>query len=196
MSSEEKRQILESVKQEIKADEGRDNEARLSYFVIGIFAGVLIAIVFMMAWQKSKEVKLSAQNQTLADLDKNLKTLENEHSQSIGLLKQLDIFSLVLAGRYKQSSILDDLRKNQYKKSKWTNLSFSKSSIVVGAQADNFEDVAKSVAAFKNMKAVKDVTLTAASINSDTKKVEFEMTLMVDLDLYKIKSAKTTSPNI
>lgn len=190
MSSEEKHQILESVKQEIKADEGRDNEARLSYFVIGIFAGVLVAIILMMAWQKSKEYKISAQNQTISDLDKNLQSVEGQQNQGVGLLKQLDIFSLVLNGRYKQSTLLDDLRKNQYKKSKWTNLSFQKSSVIISAQADSFEDVAKSVTALKSLKAVKDVTLTSAGINSDTKKVEFEMTVLVDMSAYKMQSAK------
>lgn len=190
MSSEEKHQILEAVKQEIRADEGRDNEARLSYFVIGIFAGVLVALVLMMAWQKSKEYKISALDQTVTDTDKNLKSLDDQESQSIGLLKQLDIFSVALSGRYSQSTILNDLRSNQYKKSKWTSLSFSKDGVVVSAQADSFEDVAKSVSALKNMKAVKEVNLTSAGLNSQTKKIDFEMTVLVDLSSYKTQAPK------
>jgi len=190
MSSEEKHQILEAVKQEIRADEGRDNEARLSYFVIGIFAGVLVALILMMAWQKSKEYKISALDQTVADTDKNLKALDDQESQSIGLLKQLDIFSVALSGRYNHSTILNDLRANQYKKSKWTSLSFSKDGVVVSAQTDSFEDVAKSVSALKNMKAVKEVNLTSAGLNSETKKIDFEMTVLIDLSAYKTQVPK------
>lgn len=186
MSSEEKHQILEAVKEE----KGRDNEARLSYFVIGILAGVLVAIVLMMAWQKSKEYKISALDQTILDTDKDLKSLGDQESQSVGLLKQLGIFSVALSGKYKYSSFLNDLRSYQYKKSKWTNLSFSKDAVVIGAQADSFEDVAKSVAALKNMKAIKEINLSSASLDPQTNKIDFEMTVVIDLTSYKTQVLK------
>jgi Tfp pilus assembly protein PilN len=185
MSSEEKRQILESVRHEIQEDEGKDNEVRLSYFVIGIFAGILLVLIFSMAWQKSKQYKIDSLNQKVADLNNQLKSLEGQEDQSDTLLQQIDIFTSALSGRVKQSQFLGDLRSYQYKKSRWTGLNFSKNTVVINAQVDNFDDMAKAVVAMRSLKAAKDVEVTAVNINQESKKVEFIMTITLDTVLYQ-----------
>lgn len=184
MQEEEKQKFLHSVKNDINFDDNKSSDI-FSYFVIGLFCAVIVLIIVVFGLQKSKQVKLASIDTAIAsDVTEPLKSLEKEKQQSDIVAKQLEVLTTALSSRVKYSQLMSDLTANQYKKSKWTSFAFQSTAISLSGSADSFDDVAKTVAAFRVMKAVQDISLKSVSLNQDSKKVDFTLEITVNKTLY------------
>lgn len=192
MSSEEKEKFLESVKSDISesVESGRDEV--LSYFVIGVFIGVVVLSISFLAIEKARKYKISSlSRQIQQEVDVPMQSLAKEKVLNDEVVKQLDVLTSVLTGRVKYSKLFDDLKSKQLKKSLWTNFTLQKDNIVITAKADNYADVAKSIAAIRQVKAVKDVKLSSATYDKESNKVNFTANISYDASLYKASLAAT-----
>jgi Tfp pilus assembly protein PilN len=140
-----------------------------------------------MGMQKSKQNKLLTLDQQIAEeVATPLKSLEDEQIKNTTILAQLAALNTALSGRTRFSQLLSDLKANQYKKSLWSDFSVQNSTISISGKVDSYQDVAKAVAAMRNIKAVTDVKLSSASADKESAKVTFMVTITYDPSLYKV----------
>lgn len=195
MVSDEKNKFLESVKGDISEAEPQKRDELLSYFVLGVFVALMAFCVIMMGMQRTKQNKLIAlDNQIEEDVTAPLKSLENEQIESATILKQLTALNIALSDRTKFSQLLSDLKSNQYKKSLWSDFNIQDGTISISGKVDSYQDVAKAVAAMRNIKAVTDVKLSSAVYDRDSSKVTFMVTVSYDPSLYKAAAQATSTP--
>lgn len=179
----------------IEEETGNRTEDAVAFFIFGIFAAVIISVLIIFAFQKQKEMKVaSLDSQIKSDVTDQLETLTAEKKQMETVLGQLDALITALDSRIKHSTLITDLKANQFKRSLWSSLSVGKSEITINGSADSLEDVAKAVAALRKVKALQDVELTGSTVNADTQKVDFTVTSKVDKKLYKYITAATPTP--
>jgi Tfp pilus assembly protein PilN len=195
LSSDEKEKFLESVKNDISESSGSGRDEVLSYFIIGVFVGVVVLAVSFLTIEKTRQSKISSLSQQMQqEVDVPMQSLATEKVQNDEIIKQLSTLTSVLAGRVDYSKLFDDLRGGQYKKSLWTNFALQKDSITITAKADNYADVAKAVAALRQLKAVKDVSLSSASLDKESGKINFTVNISYNPSLYKASARASTSP--
>jgi len=199
MPEDEKEKLLQSVKRDI-GDTGNSTSDSFSYFIIGLFCAVLILVIIVFALERSKENKLASLEETYkVDVTEPLKTLEKEQKESDNAVKQLEILTLALSKRIKYSQLMADITSHQFKKSFWQSFTLRKEKISILGSADSYDDVAKSIAAFRSLKAVKDVSLKAANKDEDTGKFNFSAEITVDLSMYQYagttKASASVTPN-
>ena len=185
MPEDEKEKLLESVRKDIKVPENRGMDY-FSYFVIGLFIAVFVSLIVVLGLEKAKANKLEALEKEINnEVTIPLNSLAKEKKQIDLVSKQLEVLSTALSGRIKYSQILDDLRNGQYKQSLWTSFTIQQDKISIQGSASDFESVGKTVAAFRQIKSVKDVSLKSVTVNNETNAVDFSVTIQFNPSLYK-----------
>lgn len=190
---EEQDRLLESVKEDITGATGESSQEKVAFFLIGLSLAVVACSIYVFGSQKYKNSQISSLDQQINDeVTTPLKNLSKEKAQADLVLSQIDALTTSLSQRIKYDQILKDFRDNQYKNARWTSFGFNDNDkkITISGGAGNFDDVAKTVAAFKGMKAVQDVKLVSVGINADSKEVNFTIDIGVDFSSYKVLSSR------
>jgi len=194
MSSEENKKLLDSVKDDITESVDDNKEQVLSYFIIGVFVAVLFLCVVFLGMQKTRLNKLvTLDTQINQEVTIPLKAMDNEVKQNETVLKQLNILTMMLSGREKYSTLIGDLRNNLFKKTLWDNLSVQKNTIAISGKVDKFEDIAEVTAGLKNVKAVKEIKLRSATLDKESGKINYSLSIAYDETLYKNTSKDSVS---
>ncbi|MDH4358529.1 MAG: hypothetical protein OEV37_01080 [Candidatus Berkelbacteria bacterium] len=166
-------------------------EEAAAYFIIGLFLACIVSMIAVFALMKSKEAKISnLEEQIQNEVTGPLKELESEEKEVASVLGQIETLTSALTERVKYASLINDLKSNLYKKSLWGQFSFQKDTAAITGTVDSFEDLAKTVSVYKKMKGAQDVQLTGVSVNAETKKIDYSLTIKLDMSLYKINGAK------
>jgi hypothetical protein len=193
---EEQNRLLESVKEDITGATGESSQEKVAFFIIGLALAVVACSIYVFGSIKYKNSQISSLDQQINDeVTTPLKNLSEEKAQADLVLSQIDALTTSLSKRIKYDQILKDFRDNQYKNARWTSFGFSNDDkkITISGSAGNFDDVAKTVAAVKGMKAVQDVKLVSVSINTDSKEVNFTVDAEVDFSPYEVLSSTGSS---
>jgi len=187
--------ILESVKESI-TETTQKTEESASYFIIGLSGAIVIAVLVLLAAVSGKKAQIASYDQQIqSDVTDQLKGLSVEQDQISSVFTQLDVLETSLLRRVKYSGVFSDLAKNQYQKSKWTSVTVKDNIVSITGEANNFEDVAKTVVAYKSLASVTDAKLTSANLNQERQVVSFVIDLTFDLKGYNnpIVPKSTTS---
>lgn len=167
----------------------------VAYFIFGIALAAIIAIIPVLIISKTKQSKIaSLDTQIQQEVTDQLKALEKEQGDQVVVAKQVNALSSALASRTKNSQILEAFAKSTLKKSKWSSMTLAGGAFSISLSADNFDDMAKAVAAYRKMDSVKSAKLTSAVKNEESGKVDFSLEFTVDTKPYivKAKPAATT----
>lgn len=97
---------------------------------------------------------------------------------------------LALGSRLDFSKFFNDLAANQYKRAKWTSISLDSGKVAISMQADNFDDLNKSLKSLQNMSSVSAASLSGVNVNPDNRKIDYTIELKVDFSPYKVSQAK------
>jgi len=166
-------------------------EEAVAYFIIGLFLACIVSMIAVFALIKSKEAKVSnLEEQIQSEVTSPLKDLEKEEKEVASVLGQIETLTKALTERVKYASLINDLKSNLYKKALWSQLSFQKDTATISGSVDTFEDLAKTVSVYKKMKGVGEVQLTSASVNTETKRIDYGLTIKLDMSSYKINGAR------
>lgn len=192
MDISDQKRILDSVKESI-TETTQKTEESASYFIIGLASAILVAVIIILAAVSGKNAQIDTYDQQIkTDVTDQLKNLEKEQKQISSVFTQLDALETSLTKRLKYSQVLSDLGKNQYQKSRWTSITVKGEAVSISGEADGFEDVAKTVVGLKNLKSIKAVKLTSATLNQEKAVVGYVIDLTVDLKEYRNPLAKKT----
>lgn len=193
MSDDDKERLLQSVRKTVDVEENSTSEG-FSYFIIGLFFAVFILIIVIFGMEKAKTNKSASLEEVYqSDVTAPLESLSKEQSESDTAVRQLEVLTTALGGRIKYSQLMNDLTASQFKKSLWKSFTLRENTISIQGISDNFDDAARSVAAFRSMKAVKDVSLKAVNVDENTQKVDFTIQITFDSSLYKYLPQTTPS---
>lgn len=170
----------------IASSYGVSKDDIVAYFIVGISLAIIVSIIPILIISKTKQSKIAALDTQYQDtVTTQLATLKKEQISQAAVSKQIDALTTALASRMKNSALIEDLSRNTLKKAKWTAMTLNGDSVSLNLTTDNFEDMAKSVAAYRGMDAVSSVKLSSANSNEASGKVDFAVELMVDLSAYK-----------
>lgn len=193
MPENEKEKLLQSVKRDISSTENSTSDG-FSYFIIGLFCAVFILVIIVIGLGRSKENKLLSLDETYkTEVTEPLKALSNEQKASDNAIDQIDILTAALSKRIKYSLLMTDIVSKQFKKSVWQSFTLKKDTVSILGSADSYDDVAKSIAALRSLKAVQDVSLKAASKDENSSKINFTAQLKLDLKSYQYSSQAAVS---
>lgn len=194
MNEQQPQQEVIETQEDIVESKRNEREQAASYAVMGLFFGVLIATLSLLFLDKQKQSTISTLDQQIQqEVTAPLASLAKDEQKVGTVTKQLTSLNNALSSRLKFATILDDLRKRAYGKSAWTALSYKDNEFSISGYTDNFEELNKAVTAVKSAPSVKETKLTNASINEETKKVEFSLTVIVDNALYKANATKAAA---
>jgi len=183
---------VEQTEENIEKTTTHKTEEAVSYFLVGLFGATIISVLILLGIQKGKEMKIATYDQQIkTEVTDQLIALAPEKKQMETVLSQLDALTIALTSRVKYSSMMTDFENNTFKKSLWTNFSLSQNTISINGTADDYESAAKAAASYRNIKAVRDVKLTSATSNEESKKVDFVLSITFDSSLYKTTATKT-----
>lgn len=170
----------------IASSYGVSKDDIIAYFIIGISLAIVVSVIPVLVISKTKQSKIAALDTEYQDtVTTQLATLKKEQASQAAVAAQIDALTSVLASRMKNSALIEDLGKNTLKRAKWTAVTLNGDSVSLNMTVDNFEDMAKAVAAYRNVSSVSSVKLTSASSNEGSGKVDFAVELKVDLSAYK-----------
>jgi Tfp pilus assembly protein PilN len=197
LNQEDKNKILENVKGETNDSVGQVDELSLSNFIIGLSLAVVIGAIFIFANMKAKDAQIESLNATIErDVTTPLASLTKESAQIDTVKQQLAVLTDSLKSKYEYSKFIEDLSAKQYKKSRWTSINIVAGSATITGEVDYFEDLAKAISALKTSAYVEDVNLTQASVNEDTGKIEFGVTMVVKENLLLAKQTAQSTNNL
>ncbi|OQA52624.1 MAG: hypothetical protein BWY43_00413 [candidate division WS2 bacterium ADurb.Bin280] len=175
--NEAKRQIASSV--------STFGEEAVAYLIFGIAAAIIISIIPILVISRSKESRIASLEQRYQqEVTNQLQNLEKERKSREIALAQIDALSAALRSRVKFSSVFEGLSKYALKKSMWDDFAITENSITLTLITDSFDDTAKAVAAFRQMDSVQSVKLTGSNLNADSKKIESNLELLIDLNSF------------
>lgn len=178
---------------DIASSYSTSKEDVVAYFIFGIAFAAIIAIVPVLIISKTKESRIaSLEQQYKQDVTDQLSALKKEQKDQVLMAKQIDALSVALDSRIKNSQLLEAFGKNTLKKTKWTALTLDNGALSLSLSADNFDDVAKTVSAYRNMESVKSVKLTSATNNESSDKIDFAINISVDMSQYIVKAKPVT----
>ena len=184
MDFAERQEAVEQAEESIERTTSSREEIG-AFVIFGLLVSVIISTIIIFGLQKSKEAKISGLSEQIqSEVKSQLTTLAKEQKEITTVLNQLDALSLALTSRVKHSLLFADLKSHQLKKSQWSQVSVEGKTVSITGSADDFEGVAKAVAALRDMKAAESVKLTSAGLNEETKKVDFSLTVTLDIDQY------------
>lgn len=179
---------------DIASSYSTSKEDVVAYFIFGIALAAIVAIVPILIISKTKESKIaSLEEQYKQDVTDQLSALKKEQKDQVLMAKQIDALSAALDSRIKNSQLLEAFGKNTLKKTKWTALTLDDGSLSLSLTADNFDDVAKAVSAYRNMDSVKSVKLNSATNNEASGKIDFAVSVSVDMSQYTVKAKPMTA---
>lgn len=194
MNEQQPQQEVIEAQEDIVESKRNEREQAAAYAVMGLFFGVLIATLSLLFLDKQKQSTISSLDQQIQqEVTTPLASLAKDEQKVETVTKQLASLNSALSSRLKFATILDDLRKRAYGKSAWTALSYKDNEFAISGYTDNFEELNKAVVAVKSAPSVKETKLTNATINEETKKVEFSLTVIVDNALYKVNATKAAA---
>lgn len=186
MYTEDRDRILRSVKESVEEASG-NSEDSIYFFVIGLSFAVFAGLLLVTYNIKYKTNQLETYGQKIqSEINEPLKSV-TKNSDIEDLTKQVEALQVALAGRIDFGQFFKDLSANQFKNSKWTSISLNSQKIAIQMEADNFEDVSKSLKSLEKIKSVQEATLSNVNVNPDSKNVSFTVELKVDFGNYKVK---------
>lgn len=196
MDSTPQSQGVSDASKDIASSYAVSKEDVVAYFIFGIALAAIVAIIPVLIIAKTKQSKIdSLATQYQQEVTDQLSSLKKEQADQALMVKQVSALSTALASRTKNSQILEAFGKNTFKKAKWTAMTLDSSgSVSLSLTADSFDDMAKTVAAYRNMPSVSSIKLTSAVKNEASNKVDFTVEVKVDTKQYAVKAKATTSP--
>lgn len=195
---DDKQNLLSTVSDDIDQI-SKTPEVGVSYLIVGVSIAILLGAILTFGSIKSKQstvdsLIVSVEN----DVTAPLASLAKEQSQIVTIKSQLDSLKTALDSREQFGKLLSTVSSNILKKSYLTSLAVQDEDITMAGSADSYADVSKVVAAYRQVDVVTDVMLSSASLNDETNKIDFSLTVKVDRSKFRIKaqassaSAKTT----
>ena len=184
--TEDRDRIMRTVKESVEEASG-SSEDSIYFFVIGLSFAVFAGLLLVTYNIKYKTNQLETYGQKIqSEINEPLKSV-TKNSDIEDLSKQVEALQVALAGRIDFAQFFKDLASNQYKTSKWTSILLTSQKIAIQMEADNFDDVSKSLKSLEKIKSVQEATLSNVNVNPDNKKVSFTVELKVDFNNYKVK---------
>lgn len=186
MYADDRERILRNVKESVEGA-GQKPEDSAYYFVIGLCIAIFAGLIVVVANIKFKNNQLAVYGQKIqTEVNEPLKSQTGNKDLAIeNLSSQVEAFQVALSGRVDVGKFLSDLASNQYKNSKWTNLSLNSNKVAITMEADNFEDVSKSLKSLQNIKSVQKASLSDVNVNPGDNTIDFTVELIVDFSDYK-----------
>jgi Tfp pilus assembly protein PilN len=190
---EDKKNLLNTVSEDIE-QASESPEIGISYLIVGVSLAVLVGAILTFASVKSKQstidsLKVSIEN----DVTAPLAALSQEQKQVTTIKNQLSSLKTALNSREQFGKILAAISVNLLKSSMLTSVSVQEEDITMSGSADNYSDVAKLVAAYRQVAVVKEVQLSSATLNEESDKVDFSLSLKIDRSKFKMGSGGTTA---
>lgn len=180
MQDEEKRRFVENIKEEVNESQTKTADI-FAYFVVGLFCAVLVLIIVVYGLERSKNNAIAALDESIKiEVTDPLSAMAKERKQNDDVIRQLATLTTALSGRVKYSQLMTDMSSGLYKKSMWTTFSLQDNVITISGVADSFDDAAKTVAAYRKLKTVKEIDLKSVNLNSEIGKVDFSYTITFD----------------
>ena len=187
--ADDRDRMLASVKESVE-EAGNKSEYSAYYFVIGLSLAIFAGLIFIVANIKSKENQLEAYKQKIKDeVTSPLDKLASSNGQSKYLDSQITALQTALSKRIDFASFMKELSQKQYKDARWTSFNLSSQTIAIKMQANNFDDMNKSVKSFREAKGVKEAKLSQINVNPDNNQVTYTIDLSVDFNVYKVTGA-------
>lgn len=190
---EDKKNLLNTVSEDIE-QASESPEIGISYLIVGVSLAVLVGAILTFASVKSKQstidsLKVSIEN----DVTAPLAALSQEQKQVTTIKNQLSSLKTALNSREQFGKILATISVNLLKSSMLTSAVVQEDNITMSGSAGNYIDVAKLVAAYRQVAVVEEVQLSSATLNEESDKVDFSLSLKIDRSKFKMSNAKTTA---
>ena len=187
--ADDRDRVLASVKESVE-EAGNKSEYSAYYFVIGLSIAIFAGLIFVVASIKTKQNQLEAYDQKIKEEVTNpLNQLASSNGQSKYLDSQITALQTALSKRIDFAAFLNELSQKQFKFAKWTSFNLSSQAVSIKMQANNFDDMNKSVKSFRSAKGVKEAKLSQISVNPDNNSVTYTIDLSVDFNVYKVAGA-------
>lgn len=168
-------------------------EVGVSYLIVGVSIAILLGGILTFGSVKSKQSTVDSLMVSIEnDVTAPLAALEKEQKQIATIKNQLDSLKTALDSREQFGKLLSTISSNILKKSSLTSLAVQDEDITMSGSANSYADVSKVVAAYRQVDVVTDVKLSSASLNAETDKIDFSLTIKVDRSKFRIK-AQTSS---
>ena len=184
MYAEDRERIIRNVRESVE-EAGQSPEDSAYYFVIGLCVAIFAGLILITANVKYKTNQLDMYGQKIKEEIAKDSDQSNKDLQVDDLNNQIASLQLALSKRIDFGKFFKDLSQNQYKRSKWSSISLNSEKVSISMEADNFEDMSKSVKAFENMPSLRHVSLSNVNVNSGNS-VSYTLDLIVDYSAYKV----------
>ena len=168
------------------------------YFAIGALVAAVAVTGFLMYSKSStilavEQVKEQYRSEVETQLNDELFIAQKDQVVEVG--SQIDLLKQSLTGRLLFTKVLDDIQSKTYKQTRYKTVMMSDTGdIEVTGSVTQFVDMAKAIAALRNLTTVADWELTNVNINSEEKTVEYTVRGKIQVDLIKpITQSSTTS---
>lgn len=89
--------------------------------------------------------------------------------------QQVTALKKAIAEKIKLSQFLTKITSAAYKQAQWTSFRLAEEKIVISGTVANFTELAKTIAAFKNLTELSNVALTSATLDPEAQKVKFTL---------------------
>jgi len=187
---EDKKKLLNTVSDAIEDSATQGTESGVALLVIGVSLAVMIGSLITFGSLKSKQSAIDSLDLSIKnDVTAPLAALEKEQEQIATIKSQLGSLKTALNSREEFGKILSDISSNQIKKSQLTTLSIQENDVALSGSVDNYSDLSKLVAAYRNLSTISEVKLSSATTSDESKKIEFSMSMKIDRSKYKVKGA-------
>jgi hypothetical protein len=182
--------VLASVKESVE-EAGNKSEYSAYYFIIGVSLAVFAGLILIMTNIKSKQNQLEAYKQKIKeDVTAPLNQITSTQGQSKYIDSQITVLQTALSKRIDFAAFMKELSQKQYKNSRWTSFNLSSKIVSIRMEADSFDDMARSVKSFKEVRGVQEAKLSDVKVNPDNNSVAYTIDLVMDFNIYKIQEVK------
>lgn len=194
MDQEQQRHEVGDASKEIASSYQTSKEDIVAYFVLGVSIAAIVSILPILIISRTKQSKIaSLDTQYQENVATQLVSLKQEKADQEAISKQISALTSALSSRTENSLFLAALSKNTFKRSKWTAMTMSDDTVSLSISADSYDDMAKTVSAYRAMDSVKSVKLTSAGRNDSSGKIDFSLELSFDKSLYVIKQSSAAA---
>lgn len=190
---EDKKNLLNNVSEDIE-QVAESPETGISYLIVGVSLAVLVGAILTFASVKSKQSTIDSLIVSIEnDVTAPLATLSQEQKQVATIKNQLSSLKTALNSREQFGKVLATISNNLLKNSMLTSAVVQEENVTMSGSADNYSDVTKLVAAYRQVTAVEEVQLSSATLNEESDKVDFSLSLKIDRSKFKMNSTKTSA---
>lgn len=186
---------MNEAKKEVSSSVLSTKDEIVAFFIFGIAIAAVVCVIPILAISRTKEAKIASLDQRYQqEVAAQIESLEKEQKDRASVISQIDALSSALSSRTKNSQIFEALNKYTFKKSKWTDFSLDGGQVSLTLVTDSFDDAARAVATFRQMDSVEKVKLTGSSADEETKKIESNIEISMDITSFLSgKSASLTT---